>query len=238
MSATPTLIGEQLVKSFSSGKTRQTVLNGISLSILPGELTLIIGPSGSGKSTLLSVLSGLLLPDSGTVHAMGMELSRLSAEALDRFRLEYCGFVFQGFNLFTSLTALENVLLPLNYGPKIDKAVAVRRATAALELVGLGNRIKLRPMELSGGEKQRVAIARALVKEPKLLFADEPTSALDSHNGQIVIDILHHIAQEHGTTVLGVSHDNRLIKHADRVITLEDGAVVKDQRARNMLEAA
>ncbi|WP_137936801.1 ABC transporter ATP-binding protein [Chitinivorax sp. B] len=238
MSATPTIIGEQLFRSFSSGKTKQTVLNGISLSILPGELTLIIGPSGSGKSTLLSVLSGLLSPDSGTVQALGIELNRLSDEELDRFRLENCGFVFQGFNLFSSLTALENVLLPLSYGPKLDKTEAERRATEALEMVGMAPRLRLRPMELSGGEKQRVAIARALVKRPRLLFADEPTSALDSHNGQIVIDILHHVAQEQGTTVLGVSHDNRLIKHADRVITLEDGAVVKDQRARTMLEAA
>ncbi|MCP1293068.1 MULTISPECIES: ABC transporter ATP-binding protein [Chromobacterium] len=233
MSASPAIVGENLNRSFSNGKTEQTVLTNISLSILPGELTLIIGPSGSGKSTLLSVLSGLLPPSSGRVTALGLELTRRSIEELSRFRLEHCGFVFQGFNLFASLTALENVLLPLNYGPKISKPEAEKRAQEALELVGLGPRAKLRPMELSGGEKQRVAIARALVKRPKLMFADEPTSALDSHNGQVVIDLLHQIAQEQGTTVLGVSHDNRLIKHADRVITLEDGQVVKDLRVHN-----
>lgn len=238
MSALPTIVGEHLSRSFGTGKMRQTVLHDNSLSILPGELTLIIGPSGSGKSTLLSVLSGLLTPDSGTVRALGIELNRLSSDELDGFRREHCGFVFQGFNLFASLTALENVLLPLQYGPRLAPAEARGRARAALELVGLGPRAGLRPMELSGGEKQRVAIARALVKRPRLLFADEPTSALDSHNGQIVIDILHHVAQTDGTTVLGVSHDHRLIKHSDRVITLEDGRVVSDQRASAMQEAA
>ena len=236
MSTPPAIIGKHLTRSFHTGKTQQTVLSDISISVLPGELTLIIGPSGSGKSTLLSVLSGLLTPDTGTVHALGIELNQLSSSELDRFRLQHCGFVFQGFNLFASLTALENVLLSLKYGPKIAPALAKQQAAAALEQVGLGPRMHLRPTELSGGEKQRVAIARALVKRPRLLFADEPTSALDSQNGQIVIDILHHAAQTQGTTVLGVSHDHRLIKHADRVVTLEDGRIVMDQRARHILE--
>ncbi|MDC8758064.1 ABC transporter ATP-binding protein [Janthinobacterium fluminis] len=236
MTTPPAIVGKQLSRSFTTGKTEQTVLHAVSLSVLPGELTLIIGPSGSGKSTLLSVLSGLLTPDSGTVHALGIELNRLSRTELDQFRLENCGFVFQGFNLFASLTALENVLLALKYGPKVDPATATARAREALDEVGLGARMHLRPTELSGGEKQRVAIARALVKRPRLLFADEPTSALDSQNGQIVIDILHHAAQTQGTTVLGVSHDHRLIKHADRVVTLEDGRVVMDQRARHLME--
>ena len=238
MSALPTIIGERLCRSFGTGKTRQTVLHDISLTILPGELTLIIGPSGSGKSTLLSILSGLLTADSGTVRALGIELNPLSGDELDSFRREHCGFVFQGFNLFASLTALENVLLPLQYGPRLAPAEARERARAALDLVGLGSRVGLRPMELSGGEKQRVAIARALVKRPRLLFADEPTSSLDSHNGQIVIDILHNVAKNDGTTVVGVSHDHRLIKHSDRVITLEDGRVVSDQRASAIQEAA
>jgi len=232
----PAIVGKNLTRSFKTGKTEQTVLHDVSLSVLPGELTLIIGPSGSGKSTLMSVMSGLLTPDSGTVHALGIELNRLSRAELDQFRLENCGFVFQGFNLFASLTALENVLLALKYGPKIDDATAKERAAKTLDEVGLGARMDLRPTELSGGEKQRVAIARALVKQPRLLFADEPTSALDSQNGQIVIDILHHAAQNHGTTVLGVSHDHRLIKHADRVVTLEDGRVVMDQRAHHLME--
>jgi putative ABC transport system ATP-binding protein len=236
MTMPPAIVGKNLTRSFKTGKTEQTVLHDVSLSVLPGELTLIIGPSGSGKSTLMSVMSGLLTPDSGAVHALGIELNRLSRSELDQFRLENCGFVFQGFNLFASLTALENVLLALKYGPKIDDATAKDRAAKALEEVGLGTRMDLRPTELSGGEKQRVAIARALVKQPRLLFADEPTSALDSQNGQIVIDILHHAAQNHGTTVLGVSHDHRLIKHADRVVTLEDGRVVMDQRAHHLLE--
>lgn len=236
MSIPPTIVGKHLTRSFSTGKTQQTVLSDISISILPGELTLIIGPSGSGKSTLLSVLSGLLTADSGSVQALGTELSRLSSSELDQFRLQNCGFVFQGFNLFASLTALENVLLSLKYGPKIAPSLAKQQAAASLEQVGLGPRMHLRPTELSGGEKQRVAIARALVKRPRLLFADEPTSALDSQNGQVVIDILHHAAQSQGTTVLGVSHDHRLIKHADRVVTLEDGRIVLDQRSRHIME--
>ncbi|GGY14709.1 ABC transporter ATP-binding protein [Paludibacterium paludis] len=236
MSTTPSIVAEHIDRSFSSGKTRQQVLFDISLSILPGELTMIIGPSGSGKSTLLSALSGLLAPDNGTVHALGIELSKLTASQLDTFRLENCGFIFQGFNLFAALTAQENVMLPLNYGPKIHADEARQRSKEALEMVGLGSRMQLRPLELSGGEKQRVAIARALVKRPRLLFADEPTSALDGQNGQIVVSLLHEIARTRGTTVLGVSHDNRLIKHADRVITLEDGRVVKDQRASHIPE--
>lgn len=238
MKADPSVVGAGLSRAFGSGHARQTVLTDVSISILPGELTLIMGPSGSGKSTLLSILSGLLKPDSGTVTALGIELHRLSTDDLDRFRLEHCGFIFQGFNLFASLTALDNVSLPLRYGAKIPAREAAKRAADALESVGLSSRATLRPMALSGGEKQRVAIARALVKRPRLLFADEPTSSLDSQNGQAIVDILHHIAREQGATVLGVSHDVRLLKHADRVLSLEDGRLTRDQRVKNEGEIA
>ena len=226
----PALSSRRISKAFVTGKVRQQVIKDSSLDILPGELTLVIGPSGSGKSTLLSMLSGLLRPDTGQVLALGVDLWSLGETALDRFRLENCGFVFQGFNLFNALTALENVILPLQ-DLGVWGAEAAARAQRALDEVGLHDRTHLRPAELSGGEKQRVAIARALVKNPALIFADEPTSALDKSNGQIVIDLLKRIAADHGATVLGVTHDPRLLSHADRVIELEDGNVVRDRRA-------
>lgn len=226
---TPTLRSLGISKAFVSGKIRNQVIKDSSVDILPGELTLVVGPSGSGKSTMLSMMSGLLRPDTGQVLALGTDLWTLSERDLDRFRLKNCGFVFQGFNLFNALTALENVILPLQY-LGVSAPEAARRAQGALDEVGLHDRAHLRPAELSGGEKQRVAIARALVKEPALIFADEPTSALDKTNGQIVVDLLKRIAREHGATVLGVTHDPRLLSHADRVIHLEDGVIVRDER--------
>jgi putative ABC transport system ATP-binding protein len=227
--AKPTLRSVCISKSFVTGKIRNQVIKDSSLDILPGELTLIVGPSGSGKSTMLSMMSGLLRPDTGQVFALDTDLWTLGERDLDRFRLNHCGFVFQGFNLFNALTALENVVLPLQYLGVPGKEAACR-TQGALDEVGLRDRAHLRPAELSGGEKQRVAIARALVKEPALIFADEPTSALDKSNGQIVIDLLKRIAADHGATVLGVTHDPRLLSHADRVIHLEDGVVVRDER--------
>lgn len=225
---TPVLQAEGVCKAFVSGKQRTQVLNHLDLSIEAAELTLISGPSGCGKSTLLAVLSGLQKVDDGRVIALGSELGQLDLRALEHFRLRHTGFVFQGFNLFPALNALEQVELPLSH-MGLSREEARRRARTSLEEVGLAHRIRLRPAELSGGEKQRVAIARALAKQPELLFADEPTSALDAANGQIIIDILHRIATTHGTTVLCVSHDPRLVTHADRVLTMEDGRILSDQ---------
>jgi putative ABC transport system ATP-binding protein len=225
----PTLSSQRVSKAFVSGKIRLQVIKDSSLDIFPGELTLVVGPSGSGKSTMLSIMSGLLRPDTGCVHALGVDLWTLDEGALDRFRLENCGFVFQGFNLFSGLTALENVILPLQY-LGVRGSQARDRAREVLDEVGLSARMHLKPVELSGGEKQRVAIARALVKNPALIFADEPTSALDKSNGQTVVDLLRRIAVDHRATVLGVTHDPRLLSHADRVIELEDGRVMDDRR--------
>jgi len=227
--AAPSIVAESVQRSFGTGASRTEVLRGVSLEILPGELTLIVGPSGSGKSTLLSVLSGLLRPDAGGVRVLGEQLWNLGEERIDAFRLRHCGFVFQGFNLFPALTALEQVMLPLQYAGVRGPAVA-SRAAQALEAVGLGPRAHLRPAELSGGEKQRVAIARALVKRPELIFADEPTSALDRENGRIVIDLLHRAAVPRGATVLAVTHDPRLVAHSDRVLRIEDGRITEDER--------
>ncbi|RDS85488.1 ABC transporter ATP-binding protein [Dyella psychrodurans] len=224
---TPALQARGVRKSFVSGRVHSTVLHDLWLDVHAGELTLISGPSGCGKSTLLAILSGLQPADAGGVLALGQELSGLGMRELEYFRLQHTGFVFQGFNLFPALTALEQVELPLTY-MGLAKGMARRRAIESLEEVGLGPRMRLRPAELSGGEKQRVAIARALAKQPELLFADEPTSALDAANGQTVIDILHRIARTHGTTVLCVSHDPRLVGHADRVLAMEDGRILSD----------
>ncbi|MDE3071520.1 MAG: ABC transporter ATP-binding protein [Pseudomonadota bacterium] len=225
----PALQAIGISKAFLSGKLHTQVLEDFSLRIEAGELTLISGPSGCGKSTLLAILSGLQKVDGGRVLALGSELGQLDLRALERFRLQHTGFVFQGFNLFPALSAFEQVELPLNHmGLSRDEARA--RARRSLEEVGMAPRMKLRPSELSGGEKQRVAIARALAKEPELLFADEPTSALDAANGQMIIDILHRIAHTHGTTVLCVSHDPRVVVHADRVLAMEDGRILSDRR--------
>ena len=226
-STTPALQARGVRKSFVSGRIQSTVLHDLWLDVHASELTLISGPSGCGKSTLLAILSGLQPADAGGVLALGHELSGLGMRELEYFRLQHTGFVFQGFNLFPALTALEQVELPLSY-MGLAKGLARKRAVESLEEVGLGPRMSLRPSELSGGEKQRVAIARALAKQPELLFADEPTSALDAANGQIIIDILHRIARTHGTTVLCVSHDPRLVGHADRVLAMEDGRILSD----------
>ena len=224
---TPSLEAVRVVKSFVTGVVRTQVLHGLSVCVYPGELTLISGPSGCGKSTLLSLLSGLQAPDGGQVRALGEDLCAMNKRALERFRLHHTGFVFQGFNLFPALTAREQVQLPLGY-LGMDNRRSAERAQQVLEEVGMAHRADMRPAQLSGGEKQRVAIARALAKEPQLLFADEPTSALDAENGQRVIDILHRIARSHGTTVLCVSHDPRAARHADRVLSMEDGVICND----------
>ena len=223
------LRGRALEKSFRSGRIDTPILRGLSLDVMAGELTLVSGPSGCGKSTLLALLSGLLRPDAGQVEALGESLWSLDDQALERFRLQHTGVVFQGFNLFGALSAVEQVMLPLG-ALGFTRAQARERALVALDEVGLSARSGLRPGEMSGGEKQRVSIARALAKNPKLLFADEPTSALDAANGQMVIDLLHRLARTHGAAVLCVSHDPRVVAHADRVLYMEDGRLLDDTR--------
>ena len=226
------IIASDIYKSFTTGSVPIHVLKGLSMEIYPGEMTLIIGPSGCGKSTLLALLSGLNRPDRGSITVLNEPFSDLSDDALDEFRLHHAGFIFQGFNLFPSLTAKEQVILPLQY-LDINVREAEMRAEEILTHVGLKERMHLRPSELSGGEKQRVAIARALAKKPTLLFADEPTSSLDKVNGENIVDILQRSARESGTTVLCVSHDQRLIAHADRVLAMEDGMIQSDARSTN-----
>ena len=224
------LQGTGLVKRFKTGRTHIEVLKSVDFDCRHGEMTMVMGPSGSGKSTLIASLSGLLKPDEGQVTALGEDLWSQRPGKIDKFRLDNCGFIFQGFNLFGALTALQQVTTILKY-KGFSPAEAKDRAAVALTEVGLGARLNQRPAELSGGEKQRVAIARALAKEPRLLFADEPTSALDGENGQIVIQLLQRAAKDHGAAVICVTHDPRLEAYADRIIHIEDGRILDDRRA-------
>ncbi|MDB5429517.1 MAG: transporter ATP-binding protein [Caulobacter sp.] len=219
-----------LKKRFKTGRTQYIdVLKDIDFDARHGDVTMVMGPSGSGKSTLIAALSGLLAPDAGSVSALNEDIWSYSNGRRDKFRLDYCGFIFQGFNLFPALTALQQVSMVLKF-KGMDAGPAKARARAALEEVGMGPRINQRPSELSGGEKQRVAIARCLAKDPQLIFADEPTSALDGENGQIVIRLLQRAAKEHGAAVICVTHDPRLESFADRIIHIEDGRILDDRR--------
>jgi putative ABC transport system ATP-binding protein len=219
-----------LTKRFKTGRTHATVLRSVDFEAEAGHVTMVMGPSGSGKSTLIAALSGLLKPDEGTVNALGADLWSRRAAKIDRFRLDHCGFIFQGFNLFPALTAFEQVASVLRYKGMKRKA-ARDRAIEALTEVGLEPRMHQRPSQLSGGEKQRVAIARALAKSPDLVFADEPTSALDGESGQMVVRMLRRAATEHGAAVICVTHDPRLEAFADRVVRIEDGRILSDEPA-------
>lgn len=199
------------------------------MNVVSGELTLICGPSGCGKSTLLAIASGLLRPDRGRIFALGEDIWSNDLAAVERFRLQHTGFIFQHCNLFPALQAWEQVALPLHY-LGLSERDGRTRAEEVLQQVGLSARIRCRPSEMSGGEQQRVSIARALAKLPQFIFADEPTSALDAANGAIVIDTLRQLAHKSATLVLCVSHDARLIDHADRILMIEDGCILSDRR--------
>ena len=229
MSSKTALAAHGLVKRFKTGRTQIEVLKSVDFDARHGDVTMVMGPSGSGKSTLIACLSGLLKPDEGRVRAMGEDLWSLRPGRIDRFRLDHCGFIFQGFNLFSSLNALDQVALILKY-KGFSRSEARRRAEIALDEVGLTPRLRQRPSEMSGGEKQRVAIARALAKDPQLLFADEPTSALDGETGQVITRLLQRAAKEHGAAVVCVTHDPRLEAYADRIIHIEDGLILDDRR--------
>ena len=228
----PALQARGLSKAYRIGKLRQDVLKDVDFHARAGEVTMVMGPSGSGKSTLIAALSGLMRPDDGEVMALGESLWTKKARLVDRFRLDHCGFIFQGFNLFSALDATQQVVQVLRYCG-LGRREAHARAIEALESVGLGARLRQKPAELSGGEKQRVAIARALAKKPALIFADEPTSALDSTNGQVVIRLLHEAARTRGAAVVVVTHDSRLEAHADRIIHMEDGRILEDGQAQS-----
>jgi putative ABC transport system ATP-binding protein len=219
----PILSGRRLSRSFGKGGERTVAVREASLELFPGQIALLMGPSGSGKSTLLSVLSGLLRPDAGKVVALGEDLWSLSDRERERFRLQHFGFIFQGYNLFPALTALQQLELVLRWGEGVPRREARGRALELLGRLGLAKKAHLRPAQLSGGEKQRVAIGRALIKRPALCFADEPTSALDWSHGEQVMELLSTAAHDQESTILVVAHDPRLVPYADQVFHLEDG---------------
>ncbi len=209
---------------YTSGRQNFKVLKGIDLKVQRGDIQLLMGPSGSGKTTLLSILAGLLTPTDGQVLLLGEEITTMSRKHLARYRLRHIGFIFQGFNLFPALTALENIEVAFHI-KGIRGQVARQEAYNLLEQVGLGDKGELLPRDLSGGQKQRVAIARALATSPPLIMADEPTAALDSKSGHDVIALLGRLAKEEGSTVLMVTHDPRIVDVADRILDLEDGMI-------------
>jgi putative ABC transport system ATP-binding protein len=222
----PTLSGQNLIRTFGEGSAEVRALDGVSLELHAGELVLLQGPSGSGKTTLLAVLSGLLRPTAGRVVALGEDLWAMSEQERERFRMRHCGFVFQEHNLLGALTARQQMEMVLRWGVGTSAREARNRTSEMLELLGLGRKGHLRPLQLSGGEKQRVSVGRALIKDPTFCFADEPTSALDWSRGELVVELLRNAARDHGRTVLVVSHDVRMIDYVDRVLRIEDGRLI------------
>ena len=214
-----------LIKDLPLGKTVVHALRGVDMNIYAGEIVSIVGPSGSGKSTLLGLIGGLDTATRGEIEIDGVNITRMNEDQLTEIRNEKIGFIFQFFNLIPTLTALENVLLPMQFARKAPKNPE-KRAKDLLDLLGLKDRRNHRPSELSGGQQQRVAIARALANNPPLLLADEPTGNLDTESGSVVLETLADIREHEGTTVVIVTHDPKLAQHADRTLTLVDGQIV------------
>jgi len=213
----------ELTKTYAEGATGTLALRGVDLDVHAGEVLMLMGPSGSGKTTLLSIMGCILTATSGSVRVGGREVVGLREKELPALRLQHIGFVFQGFNLFPTLTARENVELMLDL--KGVPAAAKRRAHELLDQVGLGEKHGSFPADLSGGQKQRIAIARALAGDPEIILADEPTAALDSQTGRNVMEMMSELAHKRGRAVVIVTHDSRVLSFADRIVKIEDGAI-------------
>jgi putative ABC transport system ATP-binding protein len=225
-SAPVAVAAADVTRRYGSGEAAVDALRGVTIDVPRGQFAAIMGPSGSGKSTLMHVLAGLDQPTSGTVHIAGEDITAMGDAQLTKLRRAHVGFVFQAFNLLPTLTAAENILLPLQLaGRKVDQAWY----EAVIERVGLAERTTHRPSELSGGQQQRVAVARALVSEPTVLFADEPTGNLDSKSSHEVLELLRDAAVSFGQTTVMVTHDNDAAAAADRLIHIEDGLIVADE---------
>jgi putative ABC transport system ATP-binding protein len=215
-----------VTRRYGSGEAAVDALRGVTIDVPRGQFAAIMGPSGSGKSTLMHVLAGLDLPTSGSVHIAGEDITKMNDAQLTKLRRAHIGFVFQAFNLLPTLTAEENILLPLQLaGRKVDD----NWYKAVVERVGLGNRLRHRPSELSGGQQQRVAVARALVSRPSVMFADEPTGNLDSTTSGEILSLLRDSVDTFGQTTVMVTHDNDAAAAADRRIHIEDGLIVADE---------
>jgi putative ABC transport system ATP-binding protein len=227
---------ENITKTYKMGQTKVRALDGINLKIQEGEMVAIMGPSGSGKSTLMAILGCLDIPTEGVYRLDGEPVEKLNENQLAQVRSRKVGFVFQQFNLLPRTSALENVMLPLLYDGVHGKA-RTEKAKAALETVGLADRMRHRPNQLSGGEQQRVAIARALVNNPTILLADEPTGNLDTKTGDEIIGLFQKLHTEQGQTVVYVTHDAFIARHTQRIIRLVDGKIISDDRVAHPLLA-
>lgn len=214
---------------FGQGEARKQALFDIDITLRRGSFTVLMGPSGSGKTTVLTLAGCLRAVQEGSVRLMGRELNGARAEEMTELR-RHLGFIFQAHNLHESLTALQNVIMGVQVRPGVPGDIAVQAAARALDLVGLADRLDYLPANLSGGQKQRVAVARALVGNPALVLADEPTAALDKDSAAEVVDLLKRLGAARGTTTLLVTHDNRILDRADRILMLEDGRIVPVER--------
>jgi putative ABC transport system ATP-binding protein len=217
-----------VTKRYQMGNSTLCALDRVSTDIEKGEFLAVLGPSGSGKSTLMNLLGGLDVPENGNLYVKGKDLSKLSDNEMSSYRNKTVGFVFQSFNLDNSLTAIENVTLPLMYAG-IRRSLRKEMAFEALKSVGLSDRINHRPSELSGGQRQRVSIARAIVNRPEIVLADEPTGNLDTHSGEMVMDLLKSLNSE-GFTIVMVTHNPVQARLANRVIEIIDGKIVRDEK--------
>ena len=222
----PVIAIQNLNHYFGKGQLRKQVLFDITLEINAGEIIIMTGPSGSGKTTLLTLVGGLRSAQEGSLRVLGQELCGANAGQLTLARRNH-GYIFQAHNLHGSLTALQNVRMGLELHKSVTPQEMHRRSAEMLDLVGLGHRLNYYPDDLSGGQKQRVAIARALVSQPKIVLADEPTAALDSKSGRDVVNLMHNLAKEQDCTILLVTHDNRILDIADRIVYMEDGKLAK-----------
>jgi putative ABC transport system ATP-binding protein len=227
---TPAVEIQNLDHYFGHGSLRKQVLFDISLKIDTGEIIIMTGPSGSGKTTLLTLAGGLRSAQSGSLQILGQELADASAAQLTQARRRH-GYIFQAHNLHSSLTALQNVRMGLELHADLNVEEMQERSQTILEEVGLGDHIHYYPDDLSGGQKQRVAIARALVSAPKIVLADEPTAALDKKSGRDVVELMQKLAKEQGCTILMVTHDNRILDIADRIVYMEDGRLADSAKA-------
>ena len=217
---------QDIIKTFGSGASEVFALRGVTLDVYKGELLMLVGPSGCGKTTFVSVITALLRFDSGICNVLGVDLATMNADTKALFRGKSVGFVFQSFNLLPSLSAVENVALPLTIAGE-KRAVALQKAKVMLDEVELTAKYNVTPSHLSGGEQQRVAIARALVHNPEFIICDEPTSSLDHKSGQVVIQLLRKMTKEKGKTMIVVTHDNRIYEYGDRMAHMEDGKIIK-----------
>ncbi len=224
-----------VTKVYQMGDVEVNALDGVALQVFPGEMVAIMGPSGSGKSTLMNILGALDVPTSGSYWLDGQDVSHMTDDQLAEVRNRKIGFVFQNFNLLPRTSAVANVELPLVYAGVHNRR---KRAIAALEMVGLGQRIHHRPNELSGGQQQRVAIARALINDPSIILADEPTGNLDSRSGAEIMHIFQTLNEERGITIIFVTHEPDIAEHTRRIIRLQDGQIISDNPVKNPRRAS